>query len=37
VHRDYWWGKLKERAIGRPGVGERIIMKCILRNGGQGM
>jgi len=37
VHRGYWWGNLKEIAIVRPGVDERIIMKCNLRNGGQGM
>jgi len=32
VHRGYWWGNLKEIAIGRPGVDERIIMKCNFRN-----
>jgi len=37
VHIGYWWGNLKEIAFRRPGVDERIIMKCNFRNGGQGM
>jgi len=37
VHTGYWWGNLKEIAIGRPGGDERMILNWIFRNGGQGL
>jgi hypothetical protein len=31
VHRGFWWGNLRERPLGKPILGGRIILKPIFQ------